>query len=409
MDPLRNPYAPGAGTPPPELSGRQELLEQARIALGRTKLRRPAKSFIAVGLRGVGKTVLLRETLRLARESDFRTCFIEAHEHKHIAELLVAPLRSVLFDLDCLGRLSAEVKRGFRVLKSFLSGLKLSYGDAELTLDIDPELGTADTGNLDVDLADLMSAIGRAAADRNSQIVIILDELQYLNARDFGALIMAMHRCVQEQLPVLLIAAGLPHLVGLAGQAKSHAERMFDFPEVGALNRIDSDQAVLAPAQAQDVGVTAEALDEIYQTTRGYPYFLQEWAYHAWNCADGSVIDRDDVRVATRKAERQLDTSFFRVRFDRLTNREKNYLRAMASLGGPGATASEIAAAVGVKAQSLAPMRGGLITKGMIYAPNRGGTAFTVPLFGEYLRRVMPDWAPSVGAPKIQSVPERAT
>ena len=193
---------------------------------------------------------------------------------------------------------------------------------------------------------------------------------------------------------MLLIAAGLPHLVGLAGQAKSYAERMFDFPELGALDRRDADLAVLAPAQAQDITVTPEALAEIFAMTQGYPYFLQEWAYHAWNCADGAVIDRADVLEATTKAKRQLDASFFRVRFDRLTPREKNYLRAMASLTGPSATASEIAAVLGVKTQSVAPMRAGLITKGMIYAPNRGGTAFTVPMFDDYLRRVMPDWGP---------------
>ncbi len=394
MDPLRNPYAPGAGTPPPELSGRQDLLEQTRIALGRIRLRRHAKSFIAVGLRGVGKTVLLREAVRLARAEEFQICFIEAHEHKRLAELLVPSLRAVLLDLDRFGRLSADVKRGLRVLKSFLSSIKLTYGDAELALDIDPEPGVADTGDLDIDLADLLSAVGRAAAARDSRIVVIVDELQYLNARDFGSLIMAMHRCVQEQLPVLLIAAGLPHLVGLAGQAKSYAERMFDFPELGALSRTDSDRALLAPAQAQDVHITPEALGEIYETTRGYPYFLQEWAYHAWNCADGSIIGRADVVAAAKKVERQLDASFFRVRFDRLTNREKNYLRAMASLRGPSATASDIAFVLGTKTQSLAPMRGGLITKGMIYAPNRGGTAFTVPMFDDYLRRAMPDWVP---------------
>lgn len=398
MDPLRNPYAPGAGTPPPELTGRYDLLERTRIALGRTKLRRPAKSFIAVGLRGVGKTVLLREALRLAQGDGFHICFIEAHEHKRLAELLVPPLRAVLLELDRLGRLSAEVKRGLRVLKSFLSGLKLTYGDAELALDIDSEAGVADSGDLDVDLADLLSAVGRAASARDSQLVIIIDELQYLNGRDFGALIMALHRCAQEQLPVLLIAAGLPHLVGLAGQAKSYAERMFDFPELGALGRDDAELAIVMPAQAQGVDVTQGALDLIYETTQGYPYFLQEWAYHAWNCSTGPVIDRQDVLVAAQRAERQLDASFFRVRFDRLTKREKSYLRAMASLAGPTATASEIASVLGAKTQSLAPMRSGLIIKGMIYAPSRGGTAFTVPMFDDFLRRMMPDWLPPQGS-----------
>ncbi len=409
MDPLRNPYAPGAGTPPPELTGRQELLENTRIALGRIRLHRPAKSFIAVGLRGVGKTVLLRESLRLAQKEEFRICFLEANDHMRLAELLVPGLRTVLLDLDRLGRLSAEVKRGLRVLKSFLSKIKISYGEAELALDIDPEPGVGDTGNLDIDLADLISAVGRAAAARQSQLVLIIDELQYLTVRDFGSLIMAMHRCVQEQLPVLLIAAGLPHLVGLAGQAKSYAERMFDFPEIGALSRFDADRAILVPAWAQDVQVTPEALAEIYDTTQGYPYFLQEWAYHAWNRASGSVIEKADVLAAAPKAERQLDASFFRVRFDRLTVREKNYLRAMAALPGPSSTAGEIASVVGAKAQSLAAMRSGLITKGMIYAPAWGSTAFTVPMFDEYLRRAMPEWVPPVANARAMSNSEVKT
>jgi hypothetical protein len=394
MDPLRNPYAPGAGTPPPELSGRQELLEQARIALGRTKLGRPAKGFIAVGLRGVGKTVLLREASRMAEEAAFRICFIEAYEHKRLAELIVPHLRRLLLDLDRVGRLTAEVKRGLRVLKSFLSGLKLTYGDAELALDIDPEIGAADSGDLDADLSELFSAIGRAAVARDGHVVLLIDEIQYLNARDLGALIMALHRCAQERLPILLIAAGLPHLVGLAGQAKSYAERMFDFPEVGALGRADADRAVVAPAAAQGVVVTTPALDAIHAAAQGYPYFVQEWAYHAWNSASGPRIHRSDVEVAAGVVQRRLDEGFFRVRFDRLTPREKNYLRAMATLGSGPARPVEIAEVLRVRPAGVAPLRTGLIGKGMIYSPHRGGTAFTVPMFDAYLRRIMPDWQP---------------
>jgi hypothetical protein len=394
MDPLRNPYAPGAGTPPPELSGRQELLEQARIALGRTRLGRPAKGFIAVGLRGVGKTVLLREASRMAEEEGFRICFVEAYEHKRLAELIVPHLRRLLLDLDRVGRLAAEVKRGLRVLKSFLSGLKLSYGDAELALDIDPEIGAADSGDLDADLAELFSAIGRAAVARDGQIVLFIDEIQYLNARDLGALIMALHRCAQERLPILLIAAGLPHLVGLAGQAKSYAERMFDFPELGALGRADADRAVAAPAAVQGVVVTTPALDAIHAAAQGYPYFIQEWAYHAWNSASGPRIHRSDVEAAASVAERRLDGGFFRVRFERLTPREKNYLRAMATLGSAPARPIEIAEALRIRPASVAPLRTGLIGKGLIYSPHRGGTAFTVPMFDAYLRRIMPDWQP---------------
>jgi hypothetical protein len=394
MDPVRNPFAPGAGTPPPALSGRQELLERLRIAIGRTRLGRPARGIMAVGLRGVGKTVLLREALAMAKAEGFHTCFIEAHEQERLAELLIPHLRLLLLELDRVGKLAAEVKRGLRVLKSFLSGLKLKYGDAELALDIDPETGAADSGHLETDLSELFAAIGRAALARETQIALFIDEIQYFNQRELGALIMALHRCAQEQLPVLLISAGLPHMVGLAGRAKSYAERMFEFPELGALSREDADRAIVGPAEAQGVEVTTEALDDIYLATLGYPYFIQEWAYHAWNAAPDVRIDRDVVQVASSPAARRLDESFFRVRFDRLTPREKHYLRAMASLGSGTWRAGEIAAQLRVKPTSMAPLRSALIAKGMIYSPQYGDTAFTVPMFDDFLRRMMPDWAP---------------
>jgi len=394
MDPIHNPYAPGAGTPPPELSGRQDLLERVRIAIGRTRLGRPAKGFIAVGLRGVGKTVLLREALAMATGEGFHTCFIEAHEQKRLAELLVPHLRRLLLDLDRLGRLAAEVKRGLRVLKSFLSGLKITYGEAELALDIDPEIGAADSGSLEADLSELFAAIGRAAMVRETQIALFIDEIQYFGHRDLGALIMALHRCAQERLPVLLISAGLPQMVGLAGRAKSYAERMFEFPQLGALSREDADRAVAAPAQAQGVVVTPDALDAIHSEARGYPYFIQEWAYHAWNAAPGPRIDREVILVASPPALKRLDESFFRVRFDRLTPREKHYLRAMAALGPGTWRAGEIAERLHVRPTSVAPLRSGLIGKGMIYSPQHGETAFTVPMFDDFLRRIMPDWAP---------------
>ena len=330
----------------------------------------------------------------MAQEADLRVCFIEAHEHKRLAELLIPNLRRLLLDLDRLGRLATEVKRGLRVLKSFLSSVKFTYGEAELALDIDPESGSADSGDLDTDLSELFAAIGLAAKARDSAIALFIDEIQYLNARDLGALIMALHRCAQEQLPVLLIAAGLPNMVGLAGRAKSYAERMFDFPELGALQREDADRAVVVPASQQAVTVSRGALDAIHNFTRGYPYFVQEWAYHAWNRASGGSIEEADVVAANPLAQQRLDESFFRVRFDRLTPREKNYLRAMAKLGPGPVPGSEIADVLGVKATAVAPLRNGLIGKGMIYSPHRGGTAFTVPMFDEYLRRTLPDWQP---------------
>jgi hypothetical protein len=408
MDPGLNPYAPGAGTPPPELSGRQELLEQVRIALVRTKLGRPAKGFFAVGLRGVGKTVLLRESLAMATSEGFYTCFVEADGQKSLSELLVPHLRRLLLDLDRLGKIAAEVKRGLRVLKSFLSSLKLTYGDAELALDIDPEVGTGDSGDLEDDLSELFAAIGKAAAARNMSVALFIDEVQYFNLRDLGALIKALHRCAQERLPIILIGAGLPQMVGLAGRAKSYAERMFDFPALEALSRPDADRAVLGPAEEQNVVVTQDALDAIDAVAHGYPYFIQEWAYHAWNAAPGPRIDRDVVLAASPVASKRLDDSFFRVRFDRLTPREKQYLRAMASLGPGVWRAGEIAGRLGVKPTSMAPLRNGLIAKGMIYSPQFGETAFTVPMFDDFLRRIMPDWVSSSANLRTLPSPEAA-
>jgi hypothetical protein len=403
MDAALNPYAPGAGTPPPELSGRQDLLEQVRIALARTRLGRPAKGFFAVGLRGVGKTVLLREALAMAASQGFYTCFVEADGQKSLSELLVPHLRRLLLDLDRLGKLAAEVKRGLRVMKSFLSGLKLTYGDAELALDIDPELGAGDSGDLEDDLSELFSAIGRAAAARKISVALFIDEVQYFNHRDLAALIKALNRCAQETLPIILIGAGLPQMVGLAGRAKSYAERMFDFPALEALGRTDADRAVLGPAEEQNVEVTRDGLDAIDAAAHGYPYFIQEWAYHAWNAAPGPKIDRDVVLAASPAASRRLDDSFFRVRFDRLTPREKQYLRAMASLGAGVWRAGDIAERLGVKPPSVAPLRNGLIAKGMIFSPRFGETAFTVPMFDDFLRRAMPDWvSPSPNAMMVR-------
>lgn len=392
MDPILNPYAPGAGTPPPALAGRQALLELARVALGRTKARRPAKSFIAIGLRGVGKTVLLSEVRRLALKEGFLLCTIEATDQRSLPEILLPHLRRVILELDRLGRLSTEVKRALRVLKSFLTGLKLTYGDASLSLDIDPETGSADSGDLDADLAEVLAALGRAAEARGTQVALCIDELQNFRTAELGSLIMALHLCAQDRLPIVMVAAGLPQLVGLTGRARSYAERMFDFPEIGPLSRADADEAVVAPAMEQNISFTAGALEAIHAAAGGYPYFIQEWAYHAWNIADGPVIGEDDVRAAGKTAVARLDESFFRVRFDRLTPREKDYLRAMADLGPGTQQAGDIAAHLSIKAPSVAPLRSGLIAKGMIYSPRHGDTAFTVPLFDEFLRRIMPSW-----------------
>lgn len=390
MDPLRNPFAPGAGSPPPELAGRAPLLEQARVTLGRVKAGRPERSLLVIGLRGVGKTVLLNEIRKLADGFGYRTVFIEAHESKPLAALLLPPLRQLLIALDRMATISEKAKRGLRVLKSFFNGVKLKYQDIEIGIDIDPEPGVADSGDLEADLSALFLALGEAAADRGTSVALIIDELQYLNEAELGALIMAMHQIAQRQLPVVLVGAGLPQLVALSGRAKSYAERLFQFPELGPLQPTDAAAALQQPVMEQQVRFSDGAIAEIIDKTQGYPYFLQEWGYQAWNLASASLIDVDTVLQATDESIRRLDANFFRVRFDRLTPREKEYLRAMADLGEGPQRSGDIAVRLSVKVQSVAPVRNGLIKKGMIYSPAHGDTAFTVPLFGEFMKRIMP-------------------
>jgi hypothetical protein len=394
MDPLRNPYMPGAGAQPPELTGRADILDRARVMLGRARRHRVSKAFVAYGLRGVGKTVLLNQVRQMAVEAGDRVCFVEAHEQKSLPALLVPQLRRVLLELDRLGALSEQVKRSLRVLKSFMSAVKVTYGDAELSLDIQAETGTADSGDVEADLPDLLAAVGTAAAARDAAVVVLVDELQYLTERDMSALIMGFHRTVQEGLPFLLAGAGLPQVLALSGRPKSYAERLFDFVPVDALSPVEAARALEAPAQDEDAAWTSDALAEAIQITRGYPYFLQEWGYHAWNEALSSPIQAADVTAAGRRALKQLDNSFFRVRFDRLTPRERDYLRAMADLGPGPHRSSAVASRLGLSVQQAAPLRDGLIARGMAYSPAHGDLAFTVPLFDEFLLRTLPDWHP---------------
>lgn len=390
MDPVRNPFVPGAGSPPPALAGRADILERARITLARVAQGRSAKSLMLVGLRGVGKTVLLNRVHEMAEADGYQTLMIETPETKRLASLLVPPLRSLLFRLDRMENISEQVKRAMRVLKSFAGAVSVKYGEVEIGLDIDPEQGTADSGDIESDLAELFVAVADAAKSRGTAVAIIIDELQYLTEDELSAVIMALHRVSQKQLPLVLIGAGLPQLVGLAGRSKSYAERLFDYPVVGALSRLDAIKALAAPVDREGASFDDEALETIIELTEGYPYFLQEWGYHAWNLADTSPITSQTVENATREAIANLDQSFFRVRFDRLTPREKAYLRAMAELGPGPHRSGDIAETMGVGVASVAPLRGGLIKKGMIYSPTHGDTAFTVPLFDQFMRRIMP-------------------
>ena len=392
MDRVSNPFSPGAGSPPPELVGRNDILEETRVLLGRIKARRPEKSILLTGLRGVGKTVLLNEMERLAQRDGYRSILVEAHEDKSLAALLAPHLRRLLFDLNRMAGASDKVRRGLAVLKSFIGSVKVTVGEVEFGLDIEPERGTADSGDLEVDLPNLLTVLAEAAEERQVQVAILIDEIQYFNQAELSALIMAMHKMQQRQLPLVLMGAGLPILPGLTGESKSYAERLFSFPNIGPLSAADAAKALQDPVMAVGVEFEESALQEIFRLTQGYPYFLQEWGYQSWNHADQSLITLQHVQNATLKVIPRLDANFFRVRFDRLTPSEKNYLRAMANLGPNAQRSGDIASVLGVKSTSLGPVRAKLIKKGMIYSPTHGDMAFTVPLFDEFMRRAIPEF-----------------
>jgi hypothetical protein len=389
MDPLRNPYAPGAGTPPPILAGRDDLVQTAELALARVKRGSAAKSFIAVGLRGVGKTVVLNKVQHLADDQGYESAYIEAYDEIRLPEVLAKALRPILLRLNRLEAVSAAAKRALRTLRSFASAFKINIGGVDIG--VEPEEGAADTGDITVDLPDLLVAVGQAAKEQNTAVAIIIDEIQYLAERDLAALIMAVHRVNQKQLPVVLFGAGLPQLRGKMGEAKSYVERLFDFPTVDALHPADAMKAVAEPARQEGVEFEQEALDEILRVTAGYPYFLQEWGHAVWLAAESSPIKKIVVETSYGDAIARLDGSFFRVRLDRMTPTEKKYMRALAELGPGPHRSGDVARVYGAQVASVAPIRANLISKGMIYSPAYGETAFTVPLFDDFMRREMPN------------------
>lgn len=394
MDPIANPFAPGAGTPPPELAGRDDLREAVRIAIARVRRGNPAKSLLMVGLRGVGKTVLLDRMRDDAEAAGVYTVRIEAPEGRSLPALLAPELRVLLLRLSRREQARELAQRALRGLAGFAKALKLKYADIEVGIDFEAEAGLADNGDLEHDLQALLEAVGRAAAAAGSAVVLFIDELQYVSEDELSALITALHRCAQRKLPLMLVGAGLPQLRGRMGNAKSYAERMFDFPVVGPLPEDAARIAIAKPVADQGAAIADGAVQRIIEATRGYPYFLQEWGKHAWEAAERSPIEERDVALATQTSLAALDESFFRVRFDRLTPVEKKYLRAMAELGAGPHRSGDIARCLQRSVTSLAPIRNALITKGMIWSPNHGDTAFTVPLFDEFMRRIMPggDW-----------------
>lgn len=390
MDPRTNPYAPGAGAPPPELAGRDEAIERAAIALDRIRTGRAARSLILVGLRGVGKTVLLNHIRRDAEARGIIAVSIETPEDRSLPSLLIPALRIGLLQLSRIEAVKSKLDFAGRVLASAAKAFKFKFHDVEFNFDATSEVGVADSGDFERDLSDLIMAVGLAAKERQTALVLAIDELQYVPETQLSALIAAQHRAGQEMLPITMIAAGLPQLMGLAGRAKSYAERLFEYVQIGPLNAADARLALCKPAEREGVEFSSGAISEILQRTLGYPYFLQEWGKHAWNIAKTSPIGAADAERATESALADLDAGFFRVRFDRLTPAEKRYMRAMAELGPGPHRSGDIAEMLGKKVTNVAPARSALVAKGMLYSPAHGDNAFTVPLFDGFMKRTIP-------------------
>jgi hypothetical protein len=385
MDAVRNPFAPGAGSRPPELAGREAILQDAKIAIQRALLGKPSRSQMLLGLRGVGKTVLLNKIEEMAQAEGHVTSLIEAPEGKSLSELLVPKINQALRKLSTSENAKAQVHQALRALRSFASAFKLSYG--EVSISVDPEVGVADSGDMEADLPELFVRVGEAAKAANKAWTLLIDEVQYLRSVDLAALIVALHKVNQKDLPVLFFGAGLPQVAALSGDAKSYAERLFHYPAVGALKPEDAETAIRQPIEDEGEEIDDNAIQEILLKTKGYPYFLQEWGYQCWNISDGPRIKLEDAVKAAGEATKRLDEGFFKVRFDRLTPKEREYVMAMANLGAGPYRSSDVADALGQTHQSLGPRRAQIISKGMIYSPSHGDIAFTVPLFNEYLIR----------------------
>lgn len=390
MNPITNPYNPGAGTPPPELAGRNELREKVRICIERLRIGNSAKSLILVGLRGVGKTVLLDRMRLDAEGTGIQTLRIEAPENKSLPAMLAPELRKALLRMSTIESAKEVSQRALRALAGFAKGLKLKFADIEVGFDYAPEPGLADNGELESDLTALLVQTGEAAKAAGTVMVMFIDELQYVKESQFAALISALHRCAHLRLPITLVGAGLPQLLALAGEAKSYSERLFEYPQIDKLNTSAAMDALRKPAQQLGVHYTDDAALAIVEKTQGYPYFLQEWGKHTWDVATTSPITLDVVKTATQLTIAGLDESFFKVRLERTTPSERRYLRAMADLGPGPHRSGDIANQLLKTVSTQAPVRSSLIRKGIVWSPTHGDTAFTVPLFHEYLLRTVP-------------------
>lgn len=387
MDRLRNPFTPGAGALPPELAGRANVMEDGDVLSKRTLMGKYEKSLLLIGLRGVGKTVLLRHLAEKARGDGVIPILVEMRNDTSDVEELSVRIKEALSILDFKSRVKSTVNQAFLVLKNFVKTLSVNIGDFGIAVETNPGIG--DSGNMEYDLSEVLMACARAAKESNTAIGLYIDELQNMDIHALRGVIVALHHAAQESLPLYLVGSGLPTIRGLIGKSKTYAERMFNYAELGALSEAEVSDAVVGPMRENGVSVDDEAVKEIFAQSHGYPYFLQEYGYQLWLEAENPRIEIGDVRKILPAVTARLDRNFFDVRFDRIANAERRFLRAMAETGSP-ARISEVARVLDRTLGSLSPVRSSLIRKGMVFSPALGEISYTVPLFAEYVKRVMP-------------------
>lgn len=387
MDPILNPFAPGAGTPPPELAGRDEIIKEIQFSYKRALIGNPCRSFLLLGLRGVGKTVLLNEIAKLASQDNLIVSEIEAPEEASLAKLLYPVMGKALRSCSVTETAKNIVGKGLKALRNFATGLKIKVDDIELS--VDPFPGFADSGNIEYDLPDMFELIGQAAQKAKKAWILLLDEVQYLNEKDFSALIVSLHKISQKGLPIVFVGAGLPQVARLAGTAKSYAKRLFTYPNIGPLPQEAIIQAVKNPLKSQNVTIDDDAMLEIITKTQGYPFFIQALAYNIWNNAKGLNINIDDVKKAFEITLKSLDEGFFKVRFERISPKETQFVEKMAILGKGPYLYSHITDLLEGETKSWSPVRSSLIKKGMIFSPKFKYLDFTVPLFSDYVNRAL--------------------
>lgn len=391
MEALTNPYTPNAGAEPQAVVGRDDQLELFDLLLARISRGRTEQSMIITGLRGVGKTVLLGQFRTKALRLNWIVVELEVSKNDEASfrRDIASRLRTAMLQLSPKARWGDRLQHAAGVLKSFTLSLDAA-GTLSAGLDVDAAEGFADHANLSLDLTDLLVALGEAAQEKSRGVVLLFDEIQFLTKPQLEAVIEALHKLVQRKLPITLVGAGLPQIAELAGDAKSYAERLLKFPSIGNLNDEDAKAALVKPASDEGVSYTKAALDRSVEITGGYPYFLQELGYAVWTVAEGPTITLEDIEAAIPAYEAKLDESFFRVRLDRATELQRAYLRAMAQLGPAPQKASDVGEIMGRTSQNLAPTRAELINMGLLYTPEHGYAAFTVPHFDRFLVRAIP-------------------